>query len=184
MIRRRVVYRSATTTALDQLGLFNALKDHFELYHKCQKIRTAHLYIGSHEEQDKERLRHKIKKEHQHPVRLKWPFERLQDDLAEKKTEKEEKMKQMKRSFEASVDGKKVLKRKEERGWRNMRQKKELMKPKRDGRRERERERVMGKDWESSHVRVLTWVQMCVCVCGCVDLRVNVCVCLWPSLSA
>ena len=49
----------------------------------------------------------KLKKEHQHPVRLKWPFERLQDDLAEKKTEKEEKMKQMKRSFEASVDGKK-----------------------------------------------------------------------------
>ena len=44
----------------------------------------------------------------------------------------------MKRSFEASVDGKKVLKRKEERGLRNMRQKKELMKPKRDGRRERE----------------------------------------------
>ena len=135
----------------------------------------------------------KLKKEHQHPVRLKWPFERLQDGLAEKKTEKEEKMKQMKRSFEASVDGKKVLKRKEERGWRNMRQKKELMKPKRDGRREREwwgrtEKAAMCVCWLGCKcvcvcVGALTWEWMCVCVCDQVWVHKRERYYDWISLS-
>lgn len=44
-------------------------------------------------------------------------------------------------SFEASVDGNKFPReRKRERGGRNMRQKKELMKPKTDGERERKKD--------------------------------------------
>jgi len=63
-------------------------------------------------------------------------------------------------SFEASVDGKKVSERKEERGWGNVRQKMKLMKPKTDGVRERERE--SGCVWERGWVYVYVCVHVCM----------------------